>query len=405
MTPSGRSLWTWILASSRVARDEHRLADRLEVRLDRGDVERRARLGRGAGTPSRSRTRPSRRAARDVVGASLGGVARGAARPPRATGRPRAASSAPWNSRSRPCPPESTTCASRRIGSSDGVFATARSAASTVAASTVSTLLSRSAAATAAADASRMTVRIVPSTGLATALYAVFVPASSACARSRPLNRFLPWSPCAMPGEDLARDDARVAAGAHERAEARGVGHPVGVGIGPGPVRLLERGADRRQHVRAGVAVRDREDVERVDLVDVRLEAGDRGPERREEPGAVARAAGHQATSVPDSARSDGRGSPVPAPADRRDAVLVTEPPDPDRDPVRLPADRVPERVADRRLDLAGDLGDGQAVRDGELEVDRQLVADLEVEARLGEPEPLEEPAARARRPRSPSTP
>ncbi len=115
------------------------------------------------------------------------------------TGRPRAASSAPWNRRSRPCPPESTTCASRRIGSSEGVFATARSAASTVAASTVSTLLSRSAAATAAADASRMTVRIVPSTGLATALYAVFVPASSACARSRPLNRFLPWRPWAIP--------------------------------------------------------------------------------------------------------------------------------------------------------------------------------------------------------------
>ena len=39
-----------------------------------------------------------------------------------------------------------------------------------MAASTVSTLLSRSAAATAAADASRMTVRIVPSTGFATAL-------------------------------------------------------------------------------------------------------------------------------------------------------------------------------------------------------------------------------------------
>ena len=71
--------------------------------------------------------------------------------------------------RSSPCPPESTTCASRRIGSSEGVLATARSAASTVAARTVSTSLSRSAAATAAAEASRMTVRIVPSTGFATA--------------------------------------------------------------------------------------------------------------------------------------------------------------------------------------------------------------------------------------------
>ena len=62
----------------------------------------------------------------------------------------------------------------------------------------------------------------------------------------------------------------------------------------------------RREHVRAGVAVGDRVDVERVDLVDVRLEVRDGGAERGEEPRAVARAAGHQATSVPLSARSRG---------------------------------------------------------------------------------------------------
>ena len=39
---------------------------------------------------------------------------------------------APSNSRNRPCPPESTTPASRRIASSVGVFATAFCAASTV---------------------------------------------------------------------------------------------------------------------------------------------------------------------------------------------------------------------------------------------------------------------------------
>ena len=70
---------------------------------------------------------------------------------------------------------------------------------------------------------------------------------------------------------------------------------------------LLERRPDRREHVRAGVAVGDRVDVEAVDLVDVRLEVGDGRAEGVEEPGAVAGAAGHQATSVPLSARSRGR--------------------------------------------------------------------------------------------------
>jgi len=45
----------------------------------------------------------------------------------------------------------------------------------------------------------RMTVRIVPSTGLATAPYAVFAPSDRAWARSRPLNRLFPPRPSAMP--------------------------------------------------------------------------------------------------------------------------------------------------------------------------------------------------------------
>ena len=59
--------------------------------------------------------------------------------------------------------------------------------------------LSRSAAFTAASADSRMTVRIVPSTGLATAPYAVLAPSDRAWARSRPLNRLLPPRPSAMP--------------------------------------------------------------------------------------------------------------------------------------------------------------------------------------------------------------
>ena len=57
----------------------------------------------------------------------------------------------------------------------------------------------RSAAATAAAEASRMTVRMVPSTGFATAPYAARDPESSAFARSRPLNVRLPLRPSAIP--------------------------------------------------------------------------------------------------------------------------------------------------------------------------------------------------------------
>ena len=77
--------------------------------------------------------------------------------------------------------------------------ATDFSAAATVAARTVSMSLSRSAAFTAASADSRITVRIVPSTGLATAPYAVLAPSDRAWARSRPLNRLLPPRPSAMP--------------------------------------------------------------------------------------------------------------------------------------------------------------------------------------------------------------
>ena len=155
-----------------VARDQHRVAD--ATRGAPGSPGRRGR-GRASGAEqvhglvavAVSSSAPgdaARRCARP-------GVRAAPARRRRSTAaRPRAAASAPWNRRNRPWPPESTTCASRRIGSSDGVFATARSAASTVAASTASRSLSRSASATAAAAASRMTVRIVPSTGRATAL-------------------------------------------------------------------------------------------------------------------------------------------------------------------------------------------------------------------------------------------
>ena len=80
-----------------------------------------------------------------------------------------------------------------------GVRATDFSAASTVAASTVSMSGSRSAAATAASAASRITVRIVPSTGWLTARYERSTPCRRANARSRPLNRRLRSRASAIP--------------------------------------------------------------------------------------------------------------------------------------------------------------------------------------------------------------
>ena len=153
------------LERPRVAGDQHRLADRLEVDPDRVDVER----ARAVGLQQEHRL-----VAEPLVGVGDQRRRLGAAPWPRlraaaAGACPTRWRSAPWNRRYRPCPPESTTPASRRIARSVGVRATDFSAASTVAASTVSRSSLCSAAATAASADSRMTVRIVPSTGLATA--------------------------------------------------------------------------------------------------------------------------------------------------------------------------------------------------------------------------------------------
>ena len=163
------------LHERRATGHQHALAHRLEVPLDGRDLQ----AGAGGRLEDEHGLIPERLVLERVDPVADRGPAAGRGRragavpgtPPSAvTARPRAAASAPWNRRNRPWPPESTTCASRRMGSSVGVRATDRSAASTSATRTFSTSLSRSAAATAAADDSRMTVRIVPSTGFATAL-------------------------------------------------------------------------------------------------------------------------------------------------------------------------------------------------------------------------------------------
>ena len=147
-------------------------------------------------------------------------------------------------------------------------------------------------------------------------------------------------------------------------------------------LRLVQGGLDRGQHVRAGVAVGDRVDVELVDLVDVGLEVGDGRPERLEQAVAVAGPSGHLGdvrAAVGEVARADphrqrgrGRGQ---RPA-RRDVQAV----DVDDEPGDLAAQRPADRVADRAVDLAGDLGDRHAERDRQVELDLEavVVADLE---------------------------
>src|SRR6185503_8780154 len=101
-----------------------------------------------------------------------------------------------------------------------------------------------------------------------------------------------------------------------------------GGGVAAGRLRLVERRADRREHVRAGVAVRDGKHIQRVDLVDVRLEVRDGAPDRVEEAGPRAVGPRHQATSVPLAARSSGAivGAASPRRAPRRRPELAAGP-------------------------------------------------------------------------------
>src|SRR4029077_3077418 len=63
-----------------------------------------------------------------------------------------------------------------------------------------------------------------------------------------------------------------------------------------------------------------------------------------------------------------------------------------------LATQRVPDRIADGRIDLPGDLGDGYSVRDGQAELDVDRLAEADRDPRLRQPEPLEQPLVRTRR-------
>ena len=67
--------------------------------------------------------------------------------------------------------------------------------------------------------------------------------------------------------QDLARNDAGVAARAHERAVRDGLGDVLDGGAGRKGLYLPHDRVEGEGHVRAGVTVRDGEDVELVDLL------------------------------------------------------------------------------------------------------------------------------------------
>ena len=81
----------------------------------------------------------------------------------------------------------------------------------------------------------------------------------------------------AQAAQDLAGDDAGVAAGAHERAMGHGLAQGLGVCAHGERLDLLGHGLHGERHVGAGVSVRDGEDVEAVDLL---LALGERGGSR-----------------------------------------------------------------------------------------------------------------------------
>src|SRR3972149_3662294 len=168
----------------------------------------------------------------------------------------------PSSSTRRPLPPASTTPASASTGSSVGVRSRLCVASSTMASSTATTSPAAASRAWFAATAdSRMTVRIVPSAGLVTALYA-------------------PADPSSIPRTQAAA--STLSAPSIARAMPRMIWARMTPELPPAPLcapRVLHDGAHGEVHVRAGVAVRHGKDVDRVDGIGVLLQPGGGGGE------------------------------------------------------------------------------------------------------------------------------
>ncbi len=85
--------------------------------------------------------------------------------------------------------------------------------------------------------------------------------------------------------DDLRKDHAAVSARAHQRTVGRGRAHLIDRRLRI--ARAFHGGAHGVKHVRAGVAVRNGIDVERVHLVRTRLKTRRRGLKRAQERGAI----------------------------------------------------------------------------------------------------------------------
>ena len=125
-------------------------------------------------------------------------------------------------------------------------------------------------------------MRIVPSIGFSTAWYAAADAAFSPSATLVAVRSVAPFNVADQAAQDLAEDDAAVAARAHQAPVADGVAGRVQLGIGE--VELGDHGVERASHVGAGVAVGHRVDVEPVDALGVDLhrvaERDDRAAQR-----------------------------------------------------------------------------------------------------------------------------
>jgi len=76
------------------------------------------------------------------------------------------------------------------------------------------------------------------------------------------------------PPQDLRQDHSRVASGAHERTVRDRFADGIETGIGVERRQLANHRLHRERHVGSRVAVRHREYVELVDLVDSLFESG-----------------------------------------------------------------------------------------------------------------------------------
>ena len=269
------------LQRRRVADDQDRVAERLELRLDLVGVEPVA-LDHERGAVLELREPEMDRV--DARRALLDARRRGSGAPVRTPAMPRRISTSP-------AAPASTTPASASTGSISRVRTTQSSPRATSAA--------RSPPASAASASSRIAVSIVPSTGFLTALYAASLADRSAAARSSLVARdsAAPRTICERITPELPRAPISAARETSCASAARSSGPPAS--------SASTTARDGQREVRAGVAVRHRVDVQVVD-------PPARALDRRQRPaGQLQHAFPHDTLTSSTTTSTDSTGRPV----------------------------------------------------------------------------------------------